>query len=105
VIVQDDGGGRSVRVFCTRFCKILGLYDVRPNTRTRHFVTSVVMAGDVIMSTHSHQQVLIAILNEHVNLFGFKVKILSRAMEEFPGGYHFHQRTKVYMRSNHIFST
>jgi hypothetical protein len=40
-----------------------------------------------------------AIFNEHVNLFGFqKLKILSRVMEEFPGRYHYHQRTKVYRK-------
>jgi hypothetical protein len=95
IIFQDDGG-RSVRY--APYSANSGFYFIRHSARTRHLLTSVLMAGDRIMSSHSHQQVLIALLNEHVSLFGLKVKVLSRAMEEFPGGYHYHQRTKVYMK-------
>jgi hypothetical protein len=33
-----------------------------------------------------------------VTLYGLKVKVLSRDMDEFPGGYHFHQRSKEFMK-------
>ena len=55
------------------------------------------MAGDLILKTDSHQQALIALLNEHVSLYGLKAKVLARHEEEFPGGYQFHQRSKEYM--------
>ena len=50
------------------------------------------------MSTDSHQQALIATLNEHVSLFGLRVKVFSRDTPEFPGGYQYHQNTGKYMR-------
>ena len=75
-----------------------GFYFVKHNNRTRHFLTSLLMAGDLILKTDSHQQALIATLNEHVSLYGLKAKVLSRDMEEFPGGYQFHQHSKVYMK-------
>jgi hypothetical protein len=95
IIFQDDGG-RSVRY--APYSANTGFYYIRYNDRTRHLLTSMLMSGDLIMSTHSHQQVMIALLKEHVSLFGLRVKILSRDMDEFPSGYHYHQRTKVYMK-------
>ena len=56
------------------------------------------MAGDLILKTDSHQQALIALLAEHVSLYGLKAKVLSRDTVEFPGGYHFHQKSGQYMR-------
>jgi hypothetical protein len=57
------------------------------------------MAGDLVLKTNSHQQALIALLNEHVSLYGLKAKVLSRDMEEFPGGYQFNQKSGNYMRA------
>lgn len=95
IIFQDDGG-RSTRF--APYSANTGFYYVRHNERTRHFLTSLLMSGDVISSTHSHQQVVIALLKEHVSLFGLKVKVLSRDTDEFPGGFHYHQRSKIYMK-------
>lgn len=95
IIFQDDGG-RSTRF--APYSANTGFYYVRHNERTRHFLTSLLMSGDVISSTHSHQQVVIASLKEHVSLFGLKVKVLSRDTDEFPGGFHYHQRSKIYMK-------
>jgi Nucleotide-diphospho-sugar transferase len=95
IIFQDDGG-RSIRY--APYSANTGFYFVRYNDRTRHLLTSLLMSGDVVLSTHSHQQVMIALLKEHVSLFGLKVKVLSRDTEEFPGGFHYHQRSKVYMK-------
>jgi len=73
---------------------------VRHNERTRHFLTSLLMGGgDLIIASKSHQQALIAFLQEHVSLHGLRAKVLSRDGEEFPGGYQFNQKTGKYMRA------
>ncbi len=95
VFFQDDGG-HSVRY--APYSANSGFYFVKHNNRTRHFLTSLLMAGDLILKTDSHQQALIATLNEHVSLYGLKAKVLSRDMEEFPGGFQFHQHSKMYMK-------
>ena len=95
VFFQDDGG-HSVRY--APYSANSGFYFVRHNKRTRHFLTALLMAGDLILSTDSHQQALIATLNEHVSLYGLKAKVLSRDMEEFPGGFQYHKRDKTYMK-------
>lgn len=91
---QDDGG-HSVRY--APYSANSGFYYIRYSERTRHFLTSLLMAGDLILKTDSHQQALIALLNEHVSLYGLRAKVLSRDEEEFPGGYQYHQRSKEYM--------
>jgi len=50
------------------------------------------MAGDLILSTHSHQVPLVALLQEHASMYGLRVKILSRTEDDFPGGHAFHRR-------------
>ena len=57
------------------------------------------MAGDLILKTDSHQQALVAVLSEHASLYGLRVKVLSRDEDDFPGGYHFHQKSGNYMRA------
>lgn len=96
VFFQDDGG-HSVRY--APYSANSGFYFVRHNARTRHFLTSILMAGDLILQTNSHQQAMIATLNEHVSLFGLKAKVLSRSLDEFPGGYQFHMENKDYMKA------
>jgi hypothetical protein len=96
IFFQDDGG-HSVRY--APYSANSGFYFVRYNPRTRHFLTSLLMAGDLILRTDSHQQALIATLNEHVSLYGLKAKVLSRDMEEFPGGFQFHAKSKKYMQA------
>jgi hypothetical protein len=95
VFFQDDGG-HSVRY--APYSANSGFYFIRYNARTRHFLTSLLMAGDLILATDSHQQALIATLNEHVSLYGLKAKVLSRDMEEFPGGFQFHKKDHTYMK-------
>ena len=51
------------------------------------------------MKTDSHQQALVAVMSEHASLYGLRVKVLSRDEDDFPGGYHFHQKTGKYMRA------
>lgn len=97
IFFQDDGG-HSLRY--APYSANSGFYFVRYNDRTRHFLTALLMAGgDMVISTKSHQQALIALLQEHVSLHGLKAKVLSRDMEEFPGGYQYNQKTGKYMRA------
>ena len=51
------------------------------------------------MKTDSHQQALVAVISEHASLYGLRVKVLSRDEDDFPGGYHYHQKTGKYMRA------
>jgi hypothetical protein len=93
---QDDGA-HSVRY--APYSANSGFYYVRHNAKTRHFLSSLLMAGDLVLATDSHQQAMIATLNEHVSLYGLRVKVLSRDRPEFPGGYQYHQKSGNYMRS------
>lgn len=69
-----------------------GFYYVRSNERTRHFFNSFLLAGDLILSTRSHQVPLVALLQEHASMYALQVKIFSRAEDDFPGGHAFHRR-------------
>mmetsp|Transcript_31660 Transcript_31660/g.46709 ORF Transcript_31660/g.46709 Transcript_31660/m.46709 type:complete len:570 (-) Transcript_31660:53-1762(-) len=95
IYFQDDGA-HSTRY--APYSANSGFYYVRHNDRTQFFLTAILMAGDLVIKTDSHQQALIAALSEHASLYGLKVKIMSRDAEEFPGGYQFHQKTGKYMR-------
>ena len=95
ILFQDDGG-HSVRY--APYSANSGFYFVRHNARTRHFLTSLLMSGDLVLSTDSHQQALIAVLSEHVSLYGLRAKVISRDTEEFPGGYHYHMKSGQYMK-------
>jgi len=62
-----------------------GFYFVRHNDRTQFFLAFVLMAGDLVIKTDSHQQALVALLSEHASLYGLRAKVVSRDIEEFPG--------------------
>jgi len=93
---QDDGA-HSVRYAPTSANS--GFYYVRNNEKTRYFFISLLYAGDLILRAASHQQAMIQVMAEHSSLFGLKVKILDREMEEFPGGWHYHRR-KEFVRKH-----
>ena len=57
------------------------LYSVRNNDRTRYFFNSLLLAGDLISSTHSHQIALVSLLSEHASLY---VLGLTRRCSENP---------------------
>jgi Nucleotide-diphospho-sugar transferase len=84
---QDDGA-RSARF--APYAANSGFYYLRNNARTRNFMTQFVLAGDVILKTWSHQQAMISLLNEHMSVHGLRPKVLSRSIDGFPGGYHYH---------------
>lgn len=99
VYFQDDGS-HSTRY--QPYAANSGFYYVRYNERTRYFLTALLMSGDVILKTSSHQQAMTAILAEHSSLYGLKVKVFGRDDDEygalFPGGFHYHNR-KDYMHA------
>jgi Nucleotide-diphospho-sugar transferase len=89
VYFQDDG---NHAVFYAPYSANTGFYYVRNNDRTRYFLNSLLMAGDLIISSRSHQIALVALLNEHASMYGLRVKVWERNLEEFPGGYSFHRK-------------
>jgi len=93
IYFQDDG---NHALYYAPYSANTGFYYVRHNERTEYFFNAFLLAGDLVLSTHSHQVALITLLNEHSSMYGLKVKILPRDGDEFPGGYHFHNR-KEYM--------
>lgn len=94
ILFQDDGN----HALCyAPYSANTGFYYIRHNERTRHFLNCMLMAGDVIMSTHSHQHALAILLSEHTSTYGLKVKVLERNTPEFPGGFSFH-RKKEFMK-------
>ena len=95
MLFQDDGG-HTVRY--APYSANSGFYYVRYNARTEYFFSSLLLAGDLILKTDSHQQALIALLSEHVSLYGLTVKVFSRDEDEFPGGYQYHQKSGKFMR-------
>ena len=86
---QDDGA-RSIRY--QPYSANSGFYFMRNNPRTQYFLTQLVLAGDLILKTYSHQQALVSMLAEHSSLFGLKVKVMSKEDDRFPGGFHYHQK-------------
>ena len=91
---QDDG---NHAVYYAPYSANTGFYYVQNNDKTQHFFNSLLMRGDMIIATKSHQAPLIALLAEHASLYGLKVKILPRDSNEFPGGHAFH-RSRGFMK-------
>lgn len=95
MLFQDDGG------HTTRYAPYSansGFYFVKYNARTEYFFSSLLLSGDLILKTDSHQQALIALLNDHASLYGLKIKVFSRDEYDFPGGYQYHQASGAYMK-------
>jgi len=93
---QDDGA--HTRRYAP-YSPNSGFYFVRHNERTEYFMHSLLMAGNIIAQSGSHQNAMSSTLNEHASWRGLHVKTLDRDMEEFPGGFHFHQpHRKEYMK-------
>lgn len=91
---QDDG---NHALFYAPYSANTGFYYIRNNQKTQFFFNSFLMSGDLILSTHSHQVPLVALLSEHASMYGLKVKIFARSENDFPGGHAFHRR-KQFMK-------
>ena len=83
-----DDGARTWRF--PPFCANTGFYFLRNNDKTMYLMTSTMYAGDLIISTRSHQQVFDNILAEHNSQFGLTVKTLDEVY--FPSGRVFHHK-------------
>ena len=71
-----------------------GFYFVRHNLKTEYFLHSLLMAGNLIIGSGSHQWALNTVLQEHVSWRGLRVKVLSVDTDMFPGGFHYHRRKR-----------
>lgn len=89
VYFQDDG---NHAIYYAPYSANTGFYFVRHNDKTRYFFNSLLLAGDLILTTKSHQIPLVALLQEHASMYGLKVKIFSRLENDFPGGHAYHRR-------------
>ena len=65
IYFQDDG---SRAIFYAPYSANTGMYYVRNNDKTKYFFNSLLLAGDLIGSTHSHQIALVSLLSEHASL-------------------------------------
>ena len=95
-IFQDDGG-HSLRY--APYSANSGFYFVRHNDRTRSFLNTLLFSSDIILETDSHQQAMIAVLNEHVSLYGLRLKVISRDAEDLPGGFQWNMKSGKYMKA------
>lgn len=95
IYFQHDGS--STRRYAP-YSPNTGFYFVRYNPRTKYFIHSLLMQGNLILGSGSHQAALTTVMSEHASWRGLRVKVLSsETMQEFPGGFHFHRR-KQFMR-------
>lgn len=87
---QDDGNHAP---YYAPYSANTGFYFLRNNERTMAFVNGLLMQGDAIMSTRSHQIAVTFLLQEMSSLHGLTVKVWNaRTTDEFPGGHAFHRR-------------
>ena len=93
---QDDGAHSSRYA---PYSANSGFYYVRNNDKTKYAFTSLLYHSDMIIQSHSHQQALIQVFADHASLYGMRLKVLSRDMEEFPGGWHYHRVRKDFMKN------
>ena len=92
---QDDG---NHALFYAPYSANTGFYYLRHNERTMALVNSLLMQGDLIITTKSHQIPLTFLLQEMASLHGLTIKVWNaRTTDEFPGGHAFHRR-KSFMR-------
>jgi hypothetical protein len=89
VLFQDDG---SRGKYYAPYAANAGFYYVRYSQKTRYFLNSYVMGGDLALMATNDQIELAALLAEHASMTGLRVKTLSRDDVEFPGGHNFHER-------------
>lgn len=55
-----------------------GMYYVKHNDRTEHFFSVFVRMGDLVLAEKSHQAALTTLVNDQMNEFGLRVRVLSK---------------------------
>lgn len=94
IYMQHDGNHAE---FYAPWSGNTGFYFVRRNNpRTQYFLNQLLVSGDLIVATKTHQAPFLALLSEHASLHGLKVKILPT--DVFPGGFHY-QKQPSYMKN------
>lgn len=92
IFMQHDGNHAQ---FYAPYSGNTGLYYVRNTPRTQYFLNSLLVSGDLIAATRTHQAPFLSLLSEHASLHGLRVQILEDY--KFPGGMQF-QNHRRYMR-------
>jgi len=65
IYFQDDG---SRGLFYAPYSANTGMYYVRNNDKTRYFFNSLLLGGDLIIATKSHQIALVSLLSEFASM-------------------------------------
>ena len=89
IIFQEDGS-RSLRF--SPYDANSGFYFIDNNQRSRAFVNAMLFSMPSIVSSKSHQHVLINTLSEHVLAYGLITKVISRESPDLPCGYQWHRK-------------
>ena len=92
IIFQEDGA-RSMRF--APYDANSGFYFVNNNERTQQLLNSVLLSMPSIVSSKSHQKVLINALNENALAYGLRAKVISRESPDLPCGYQWHRKPKL----------
>jgi hypothetical protein len=96
--VTLDDGNREERY--SPYSANSGFYYVRSNERSKMLFRRMMYAGEIVLSSRSHQEILIQQLADLNELIGLKIKVLNRKDYDFPGGWHFnHVLDDSFMRS------
>jgi len=90
---QHDGPHHPVRF--RPLAANTGVYFVRYNERTEYFFSVFVRMGDLVLADKSHQAALTTLANEHMALWGLRVKVLAEDELLFLSGYHFHANKRA----------
>lgn len=94
-----DDGSRQTRF--RPYSANSGFYFVRNNELTRFFFSTFLRMGDVVAADHSHQTVLVSLLNEFASWKGLRVKVYHHGSgNPFPGGVEFarYQHWEIFKR-------
>ena len=83
---QHDGDHHPVRF--KPLAANTGVYFVRHNARTEYFFSVFVRMGELVLADKSHQAALTTLANEHMSLWGLRVKVLQEDNLLFLSGYH-----------------
>lgn len=86
---QDDG---NHALFYAPYSANTGFYYLRNNERTMALINALLLQGDHIITTKSHQIPLTFHLQEMASLHGLTIYIFSRTTDDFPGGHAYHRR-------------
>ena len=98
IVTCLDDGSRGERY--SPYGANSGFYYVRSNHRSKMLFRRMMYAGEIVLSSRSHQEILTQQLADLNALIGLKIKVLNRKDYDFPGGYHFnHVRDDNFMRN------